>query len=33
MAPKEEGTYVYEVIGEWEQGKVSFTLKIVISNT
>lgn len=32
ITPKEEGTYVYEVIGEWEQGQVSFTIKLVISN-
>lgn len=32
ITPKEEGTYVYEIIGEWEQGQVSFTIKLVISN-
>ena len=32
IVPKEEGTYVYEVIGEWEQGQISFTIKLVVSN-
>ncbi|MGL5328426.1 MAG: hypothetical protein ACRDD7_04090 [Peptostreptococcaceae bacterium] len=30
--PKEQGTYIYEIIGYWEKGKVSYTTKIIIDN-
>lgn len=31
IVPKEEGTYIYEIIAEWEQGQVSFTIKVIVS--
>lgn len=30
IAPKEKGTYIYEIIGEWEEGQVSFTIKLIV---
>ena len=30
--PTEEGTYIYEVIGKWEQGQVSFIMKLIVSD-
>lgn len=30
--PKEEGTYIFEIIGEWEQGKVSYITKTIVKN-
>ena len=30
--PAEEGTYIYEVIGKWEQGQVSFIMKLIVSD-
>ena len=32
IVPKEEGIYVFEVAGEWEQGRVSYTIKINVKN-
>lgn len=32
IVPKEEGTYIYEIVGEWKEGQVSFTIKVIISN-
>lgn len=32
VVPKEEGTYIYEIIGHWKQGQVSFTIKVIVSN-
>lgn len=32
IAPKEEGTYIYEIISEWSEGQVSFTIKVIVSN-
>lgn len=29
--PQEEGTYVYEIVGEWSEGEISFTIKVIIS--
>lgn len=32
IVPKKEGIYIYEIIGVWEQGQVSFTIKLIVSN-
>lgn len=32
IVPKKEGIYVFEVAGEWEQGRVSYTIKIIVKN-
>lgn len=32
IAPKEEGTYIYEIVSEWREGQVSFTIKVIVSN-
>lgn len=32
IAPKEEGTYVYEIVSKWSEGQVSFTIKVIVSN-
>ena len=32
IVPDEEGVYIYEIIGEWNQGQVSYTIKIIVSN-
>lgn len=32
IVPKKEGTYIFEVIGEWNQGKVSYTTKVIVEN-
>lgn len=32
IVPKESGTYIYEIIGKWSQGQVSYTIKIIINN-
>lgn len=31
VAPQEEGIYVYEIIGEWDKGEISFTIKVIVS--
>lgn len=31
VVPKEEGTYTYEIVAEWEQGQVSFAIKVIVS--
>lgn len=30
--PKKEGIYIFEVIGEWSQGKVSYIIKLIAEN-
>lgn len=30
--PKESGTYIYEIIGKWAEGQVSYTIKIIINS-
>lgn len=30
--PNEEGIYVFEIVSEWEKGKVSYTIKIIVKN-
>lgn len=32
IVPQEKGTYIYEVSGEWTQGQVSYTIKVVVTN-
>lgn len=32
IVPQEKGTYIYEVFGEWTQGHVSYTIKIIVTN-
>lgn len=32
IVPQEKGTYIYEVFGEWTQGHVSYTIKIIVSD-
>ena len=32
IVPKEKGTYIYEVLGEWTQGYVSYTIKVIITD-
>lgn len=31
VVPEEEGTYVYEIIGGWDEGEISFTIKVIVS--
>ena len=31
VVPEEEGTYVYEIIGGWVEGEISFTIKVIVS--
>ena len=30
--PEKEGVYIFEVIGEWTEGKVSYTTKVIIDD-
>lgn len=30
IVPKEEGIYIYEIIGKWNEGEVSYTIKIIV---
>ncbi len=30
VVPDKEGIYVFEILGEWKQGKVSYIIKIII---
>ena len=30
--PKEKGTYIYEIVGNWSQGHVSYTVKVIVTN-
>lgn len=32
IVPQEKGTYIYEVFGEWTQGHVSYTIKVIVTN-
>lgn len=32
IAPKESGIYIYEIIGKWDEGQVSYTIKIIINS-
>ncbi|MBS5938402.1 hypothetical protein E5347_06510 [Clostridium sartagoforme] len=32
IVPNEKGIYIYEVFGEWNQGYVSYTIKIIVTN-
>ena len=32
IVPQEKGTYIYEVFGEWTQGHVSYTIKIIVTD-
>lgn len=32
IVPEKEGIYIFEVIGEWSQGKVSYTTKLIVEN-
>ncbi len=32
VVPREEGVYGFEIIGQWNQGKVSYTIKIIVSS-
>lgn len=32
IVPEEKGTYIYEVFGEWTQGHVSYTIKVIVTN-
>ena len=32
IVPKEKGTYIYEVLGEWTQGYVSYTIKVLVTD-
>lgn len=32
IVPKEKGIYIYEVLGEWIQGYVSYTVKVIVTN-
>ena len=29
--PQEEGIYVYEIVGVWNEGEISFTIKVVVA--
>ena len=31
VVSEEEGTYVYEIIGGWDEGEISFTIKVIVS--
>lgn len=30
--PEKEGTYIFEVIGEWNESKASYTTKVIVEN-
>ncbi len=32
ILPKENGTYIYEIIGYWDEGQVSYTIKIIVNS-
>ena len=32
IVPKEEVTYMYEIIGEWGQGTVSYVVKVIVKS-
>ena len=31
IVPKEKGTYIYEIIGYWDEGHVSYTIKVIVN--
>ncbi len=33
IVPDKEGIYVFEVLGEWSQGKASYIIKIIVEDT
>ncbi len=33
IVPKNEGIYVFEIIGDWAQGRASYTIKIIVDNS
>lgn len=32
LVPNDNGIYIYEIIGEWEDGQGSFTIKLIVSD-
>ncbi|WP_426351186.1 hypothetical protein ACPWSR_08150 [Alloiococcus sp. CFN-8] len=32
IVPKEKGTYIYEIIGYWDEGQVSYTIKVIVNS-
>lgn len=30
IVPQEEGEYIFEIIGDWDKGKVSYVVKILV---
>lgn len=32
IVPKEKGTYIYEIVGNWSQGDVSYIVKVIVTN-
>lgn len=32
IVPTEKGIYIYEIIGEWNQGHVSYIIKVIVTN-
>lgn len=31
-APKEEGTYIFEIVGTWKENKASYIIKIIVDD-
>ncbi|WP_040213726.1 hypothetical protein [Clostridium polynesiense] len=32
IVPEEAGTYIFEIAGEWVEGRVTYTIKVIVSS-